>query len=89
LFSIAVSTELGNGNNTLFSSDRWLHGCSLENLAPEVFDFLLVCLLESVKDKQWLRLLTIINGFLQFVGDCLGLESEFFAALGLHPGLSA
>jgi len=37
LFSIAVRTELGNGNNTLFWIDRWLHGCSVENLAPEVF----------------------------------------------------
>jgi len=37
LFSIAVRTELGNGNNTLFWTDRWLHGCSVENLAPEVF----------------------------------------------------
>ena len=29
--------EVGNGNNTLFWTDRWLHGCSIENLAPTVF----------------------------------------------------
>jgi hypothetical protein len=37
LFTIAVTTEVGNGNNTLFWTDRWLHGCSIENLAPTVF----------------------------------------------------
>jgi hypothetical protein len=37
LFSVAVKTELGNGTNTLFWTDKWLHGCSVENLAPLVF----------------------------------------------------
>jgi len=37
LFAIAVNTEVGNGHNTLFWSDKWLHGCSVENLAPAVF----------------------------------------------------
>jgi len=37
LFAIAVKTELGNGNTTLFWSDNWLHGTSVENLAPLVF----------------------------------------------------
>jgi len=37
LFTIAVATEVGNGHNTLFWTDRWLHGCSVENLAPTVF----------------------------------------------------
>ncbi|GJN24054.1 hypothetical protein PR202_gb11765 [Eleusine coracana subsp. coracana] len=38
LFAIATYTEVGNGNNTLFWSDRWLHGFSIENLAPAVFN---------------------------------------------------
>jgi len=37
LFAIAVNTEIGNGNNTLFWTDKWMHGCSLENHAPMVF----------------------------------------------------
>lgn len=34
LFAIAVDTEIGDGNNTLFWTDKWLHGSSVENLAP-------------------------------------------------------
>lgn len=37
LLAAAVRTELGNGNNTLFWTDNWVHGCSVENLAPNVF----------------------------------------------------
>ena len=36
MFAIAVEFTVGNGRNTLFWTDRWLHGCSLENLAPNV-----------------------------------------------------
>ncbi|CAO2186422.1 unnamed protein product [Urochloa humidicola] len=37
LLAVAVRTELGNGHNTLFWTDRWVHGCSIEDLAPHVF----------------------------------------------------
>ena len=37
LFTVSVFTTVGNGHNTLFWTDRWLHGCSIENLAPNVF----------------------------------------------------
>ena len=33
LFAMAVKTELGNGNNTLFWTDKWIHGGSVENIA--------------------------------------------------------
>jgi hypothetical protein len=36
LFSIAVTTQVGNGKNTLFWTDQWLHGCSISELAPTV-----------------------------------------------------
>jgi len=37
LFTVSVFTTVGNGHNTLFWTDRWLHGCNIENLAPNVF----------------------------------------------------
>ena len=33
---IAVESMVGNGRNTLFWTDHWLHGSSLESLAPNV-----------------------------------------------------
>lgn len=33
-FSIAVYSEVGDGANTLFWTDRWLHGQSIADLAP-------------------------------------------------------
>ncbi|GJN09811.1 hypothetical protein PR202_ga27851 [Eleusine coracana subsp. coracana] len=37
LFAISITTEVGNVSNTLFWSDRWLHGCTIKSLAPTVF----------------------------------------------------
>ena len=37
LFAIAIHTEVGNGENTKFWTDRWLNGCSIEVLAPHLF----------------------------------------------------
>ena len=37
-FSAAISSEVGNGKNTLFWTDKWLHGQSLEMLAPLLFN---------------------------------------------------
>jgi hypothetical protein len=36
-FSMAVCTEIGDGSNTLFWKDRWLHGQSVQDLAPKIF----------------------------------------------------
>lgn len=36
LFAVLVVTSVGNGENTLFWSDRWMHGLSLEEIAPTV-----------------------------------------------------
>ena len=48
LLATAVRTELGNGNNTLFWIDKWVHGCSLENLAPNVF----ACVPPRIRRRQ-------------------------------------
>jgi len=37
LFAAAVHSEVGNGANTKFWTDRWLDGCSIEMLAPNLF----------------------------------------------------
>jgi hypothetical protein len=34
LVSIAMISQVGNGNNTLFWTNHWLHGCSIGDLAP-------------------------------------------------------
>jgi hypothetical protein len=35
-FSIAIISEVGNGKNTCFWSDEWLHGKSLDQLVPHL-----------------------------------------------------
>ena len=37
MFAISIVTTVGNGQNTKFWTDRWLHGSCLEDLAPNVF----------------------------------------------------
>jgi hypothetical protein len=34
---VPIISEVGNGMNTLFWTDRWLHGHSLEKLVPHLF----------------------------------------------------
>jgi hypothetical protein len=36
LFASSIISFVGNGKNTLFWSDRWLNGCYIQDIAPEV-----------------------------------------------------
>jgi hypothetical protein len=36
LFAASLISHVGNGTNTLFWTDKWLNGCSIRELAPEV-----------------------------------------------------
>jgi hypothetical protein len=36
-FAVAIVSEVGNGRNTLFWTDNWVHGQSLERLVPHLF----------------------------------------------------
>ena len=36
MFAISVVTSVGNSENTMFWTDHWIHGCSLQDLAPNV-----------------------------------------------------
>jgi hypothetical protein len=37
LFSVAMQTAVGDGKNTMFWTDRWLHGQRIEDIAPRLF----------------------------------------------------
>jgi len=37
MFAILIVTTVGSGQNTLFWTDHWVHGCCLEDIAPNVF----------------------------------------------------
>jgi hypothetical protein len=86
LVAIAVKTELGNGNNTLFWTDKWLHGCSVESLAPAVFARVppriraRQTVAEALNNNKWItsirgsRSWIVIREFLQ-LWDCVqGIE---------------
>ena len=36
MFAISVVTSVGNGESTLFWTDKWLHGGSVDQLAPDL-----------------------------------------------------
>lgn len=48
LFSMAVCSEVGNGNNTLFWSDKWMRGCRVTDLSPS----LITAVPEKIKSKR-------------------------------------
>ena len=39
MFAIFISSLVGDGRTTLFWTDRWLHGKSIEDLVPVLFPF--------------------------------------------------
>jgi hypothetical protein len=36
-FSVAIVSDLGNGQNTLFWTDNWVHGQNLTRLVPHLY----------------------------------------------------
>jgi hypothetical protein len=48
LFAMSVVSNVGNGCNTLFWMDKWLDGCSIAKLVPNVFASIWLLL-----PKQW------------------------------------
>jgi len=57
-FSMAVVTQVGNGTNTLFWTDRWLHGQSLDMMVPHLFGAISSrpkrrTVHEAMTDRRW------------------------------------
>jgi hypothetical protein len=53
LFSIGLITHVGNGNNTFFWTDRWLFGCCIRDIAPNVFSALGKLFKSNVGQGMW------------------------------------
>lgn len=60
LFATAVTTEVGNGNTTLFWTDCWILGHSIEIIAPLVFSQVSPRVPELEICVLWLKLCTTI-----------------------------
>ena len=57
-FSVAIVSEVGNGRNTLFWTDNWVHGQNLQKLVPHLFEAIFVrarkrIVREAVSDLRW------------------------------------
>lgn len=63
-FSISVTSTVGDGKNTLFWSDRWLAGKSIEQLAPHVFQGVQPRIRktrlvhDAIQDDKWIQDIT-------------------------------
>jgi hypothetical protein len=68
-FSIAIILEVRNGRNTLFWTDNWLHGKSLDQLVPYLFNSISNqarkrrTVYEALTERKWV---TDIKGALTF-----------------------
>lgn len=59
MFAISVTSNVGDGSSTIFWTDRWIHGKSLQDLAPALMSFVLrrgwrmrtVC--DALHDNSW------------------------------------
>lgn len=90
LFSITTISKVGNRNNTLFWTDRFLHGCSIDELAPTVVASVQPCLknkrtvAQALENNTWMNGIQgglTMFGFMEFfrLFDCLcevGLSEE-------------
>ena len=79
LFSMAMATELGDGNSTLFWKDRWLLGHRIQELAPNLLALIPKRIAnrrtvgEALTDFRWLQDIhgtlswPVLHDFLQLV----------------------
>ena len=61
MFQNSTYIELGDGNTALFWSDRWLHGTSLEDMAPCLCNAVSArvraqcTVAQALTNKQWIK----------------------------------
>ena len=61
LLSLATTTEIGDGANTLFWKDRWLSGKSVQSLAPNLFTLVSKrranrrTVLQALRENKWIE----------------------------------
>jgi len=82
MFAVSVVTSVGNGQKTLFWTDHWLHGYSIENLAPNVFKCIPPRLRKSRTVNEALNGLTWVSDIRRALG-WQGLVD--FGTLGCAP----
>lgn len=79
LFAVSVVTRVGNGTDTLFWSDRWLHGCSIQDLAPQV----VACVPPKVVRSLTVAEALYHNSWPRDVGGALSAEGYIELYLGV------
>ena len=71
LFAIALESHVGDGQNTLFWTDKWIMGCSVSDLAPLVFEVVPLAIRKErtvAQGMQGLSWLADISGGLNLIG---------------------
>jgi hypothetical protein len=59
LFAAATKVTIGNGNKALFWEASWINGTRPKDIAPSFLTY------QNARDVPWLKLWTIIFGFLK------------------------
>jgi hypothetical protein len=70
MFAISIETTVGNGRNTLFWTDRWMHGCCLADLAPEVVQ----CVPVRLRNRRTVYEALNNNAWVADIRNALGLR---------------
>lgn len=70
MFAISIETTVGNGRNTLFWTDRWMHGCCLADLAPEVVQ----CVPVRLRNRRTVYEALNNNAWVADIRNALGLH---------------
>jgi len=84
-FRVAIVLEVGNGKNTIFWTDRWLHGQSLDQLVPTLFGSVnnktrKRTVYEALTEMKWVRTYggchysSCVDKIFEVVGPSLGFD---------------
>jgi hypothetical protein len=54
-FSVVLISKVGNGANTLFWTDKWVHGQKIADLVPRLFEVIPKRIKESLTEERFKR----------------------------------